>query len=146
MANDIRPDIRPELHPGPVNRLGPEPRLTEIISGIVDDAQELVKQQLALFKTEVKDDIRKTKEAAIALASGLAVGAVGILFLLLAVVHLLAWAFPAMPLWCCYGLVGVVLAAAGGVLVWEGKRRFESFNPLPEQSAEALKENVQWFM
>jgi len=46
---------------------GTEPSLTGLVTGIINDAQELLKQQVALFKQEVKDDIRKTKEAAVAL-------------------------------------------------------------------------------
>jgi len=125
---------------------GHEPRLTEIVTGIVNDAQSLVKQQLELFKTEVKEDLHKTKEAALTLVVGAFVGVLGTVLLAFAVVYLLAWAFPAMPLWVSYLIVGGILAAAGFALCWQGKARFDSFNPLPDQSAEALKENVQWFM
>jgi uncharacterized membrane protein len=120
--------------------------MTDLLSGIVSDAEELVKQQLTLFKTEIKEEVQKTKEAALSLAAGTFVGVLGIVLLAFGIVHLLAWALPAVPLWGWFLIVGAVLAAAGFALVWEGKNRFDSLHPVPEQSAEAMKENVQWLM
>jgi hypothetical protein len=52
----------------------------------------------------------------------------------------------AIPLWGCYGLVGLVSAVVGGILTYVGMTKLESFNPLREESANALKENVQCLM
>jgi hypothetical protein len=125
---------------------GHEPTMTGLVSGIINDAQDLLKQQLALFKQEIKEDVRKIKEAALALSVGIGILVVGGLLWCLMLVHLLSWAFPSLPLWCWYGFVGFVFVAGGGALLYVGKRRIESFNPLPEQSVRALKENVQWIM
>jgi len=132
MANDLRTSS--------------EPSLTGLVTGIVHDAQDLLKQQLALFKQEIKDDVRKIKEAALSLGVGIGILVVGGLLWCLMLVHFLSWAVPSLPLWCCYGIVGSVFVACGGALLYVGKRRLESFNPLPEQSVKALKENVQWIM
>lgn len=123
-----------------------EPKLAEIVSGIVHDLQELVQHQLALFRTEIRDDLRKTREAALSLVFGLALAIVGGLLLAHTIVHLLAWAFPDMPLWGDYCIVSVVLLAAGGALLYSGKSQLDSFNPLPDESVETMKENVQWLM
>jgi hypothetical protein len=40
-----------------------EPSVTSLVTGILGDAQELIKQQIALVRTEVHDDLRRTKEA-----------------------------------------------------------------------------------
>jgi uncharacterized membrane protein YqjE len=125
---------------------GNEPRLSELVSGIVSDAEDLVKQQLELFKTEIKEEVRKTKEGALSLAAGAFVAVLGIVLLAFGIVYLLAWAAPAVPLWGWFLIVGAVLAGAGFALCWEGKSRLESLHPVPEKSAQALKENVQWLM
>jgi hypothetical protein len=124
----------------------PEGSLTGLVTGIVNDAQELVKQQFALFKYEIREDLHKTMQAAIALGIGIAVALVGGLSLWLALVFLLFWAFPVVPLWGWFAIVGGLFIIAGALLFYAGKAKLESFNPLPNQSAEALKENVQWIM
>jgi len=116
-----------------------------LVRGIVDDAQNLMKQQLALFQAEIKEDLRKTKEAVVSMAAGVALAAVGGILLCVMLVHLLHWAFPeTLPLWSCYLIVGGALAALGGGLAYAGARRMSSFNPLPDESVQALKENIQW--
>ena len=68
----------------------------------------------------------------------------GILLLCHLLVHLVAWASTNWPLWVCYGVVGAPIATAGAVLFYAGIAKFKSLNPLPDQSAQALKENVRW--
>ena len=51
-------------------RTGPEPSVTALVTGIISDAQDLFRQQLALFKEEVTSEFHKAKEAAISSALG----------------------------------------------------------------------------
>jgi len=118
--------------------------LTSLVSGIVSDAQELMKQQLALFQAEVKEDMRKTGEAASSLAIGGVVALLGSIVLCFALVHLLIWAFPQTPEWVWYAVVGGVVTGTGLGLVWLAWAKFRSFNPLPDKTAQALKENLEW--
>jgi Putative Actinobacterial Holin-X, holin superfamily III len=122
---------------------GTEPSVTQLVSGILNDAQDLFKQQMALLRTEVQHDFQSAKEATISLSGGLVLSLVGGLFLCFMLVHLLHWGFPDMPLWVCFGLVGASLAIGGGVLIYAGYAKL-SFKNLSTQSAQALKENVQW--
>lgn len=118
--------------------------VTALVSGIVGDVQDLIKQQFALFKQEIHEDLRKAKEGVLSLVVGGAIIAVGGILLCLMVVHLLHWAFPALPLWSCYAIVGGTFAIAGGLLLGVGYQKLKSNNPLPDESVAALKENVQW--
>ena len=120
------------------------PKLTPLISGIVNDAQVLIRQQLTLFQTEVKNDLRRTKEASIPLAVGVIVALLAAILLSLALVHLIVYIWPSFPIFGSYGIVGGALAIVGGVLVYTGKTKFDAFNPLPVKSVEGLKENIQW--
>jgi len=123
----------------------PEPSVTSLVTGIVHDAQELCKQQVALFKHEVREDMRKTREAALALAAGVAVTAVGGLLFCWAIAFLIFEA-GGLPRWASFGIVAVVFLGLGVGLVLAGKKKFDSFNPLPDETAQALKENVQWIV
>ncbi len=125
-------------------RTNSEPSMTDLMSGIISDAQDLMKQQLALFRTEIKQDVRRTKQALIAVVCGLALVSVGGALLSFMLVYGLSAAVPALPLWGCFGIVGGVLAGVGGLAFYSAVRQFQEFNPLPDESAQALKENVQW--
>jgi hypothetical protein len=115
---------------------------TAMVQGIIDDAQELIRQQFALFKAEIKDDVRKAKEALISFAFGFLMVIPGCILVLMMLPQLLNWLCPAFPMWACYGIVGGALTVLGGALVYMGVRKLES--AMPEQSMAALKENVQW--
>jgi hypothetical protein len=129
--------------------------LVGTIKGIVLDFQKLVEQQFAMVKAEVRSDLDKTKSAVITMASGGVLLAVSLVLFSFMFVYLLHWlTTPAqamgvldpayVPLWGCFAIIGGGLALIGGGLVFLGIRQFQSFNPLPNESAEALKENVQW--
>jgi hypothetical protein len=119
--------------------------LTGLVTGIIHDAEQLFKQQIALLKHEVRDDVRKTAGASAMLVVGAVVTALGLFFLAVGLPLLLAWA-TGMPRWAWFLIVGAVIAAGGACLLYAGKKKFDSFNPLPDETAEALKENVQWIM
>jgi len=117
--------------------------VTSLVSGIINDAQTLIQQQVALVREEIRADLRRTVQAVTALAVGVGVAALSLVPLVFMLVYLLhekaAW-----DLWASFGVVGAVLALVGGGLIFLGVQRFKSFNPLPDESAEALKENLQW--
>lgn len=115
-----------------------------VVAEILKDAQELIKQQLAMFRAEVQEDLRKTRQVAILMAIGTAVGLLGFLLVGFTLAHFLSWIFPAFPLWASFGVVALVLLATGGGLILAGKQKLATFNPLPDKSAEAVKENLQW--
>jgi Putative Actinobacterial Holin-X, holin superfamily III len=118
--------------------------MTALVSGIIHDAQELVHQQFELFKHEVRNDLRKTKEAGLALGAGACLGLVGALLLAEMLVKLLYWAVPAVPEWGWYGICGFAICAVAGCLVYTSKLKLDAIHPLNDDSAQALKENVQW--
>jgi len=120
----------------------PEQNMTALVTGILNDAQELFRQQLTLMRQEMKDDFRKSKQAAFPLAIGLWLALLG--SILLSVTLALLLAETGLPPWACFALVGVTLFLVGGGLVYLGKKKFDSFNPLPDESAAALKENLEW--
>ena len=118
--------------------------VTSLLRGIVSDAQDLMRQQLALFRAEIKDDFRKTVGILIAIGSGAFMVAVGGALLCFMLVYLLARLAPALPLWGCFGIVGASVALIGGIVAYLAIAKFKTFNPLPDESVQAFQENVQW--
>jgi len=129
-----------------------EASMTGLMRGIINDLGDLIRQEVRFAKAEIKTDLRKTRDAATLLAIGSAIAALGAVLLTFMLVHLLHWlSFPAgtvteggLPLWGCFGIVSAVLLGIGSAVAWMGCKKFESFNPLPDQTAQTVKENVEW--
>ncbi len=120
-----------------------EPSLATLLSGIVADAQELVRQEIALARQEIREEISTAKDAGIKLGIAGAVLAIGGLLLVLTLAQALADLFN-WPTWAGYGLVGVVLAIVGYLLFSAAQKRLKEVHPVPERTVETLKENVEW--
>jgi uncharacterized membrane protein YqjE len=119
--------------------------LTTLVTGIIQDGQELIRQQLHLFQVELKNDLKRTSSASISLIVGGVLAGMGLFLLFVMVALLLHSLWPsAISLWGSFGIVSAVLIVAGGGFLLYGKSQFDAFNPLPDKSVEGLKENVQW--
>jgi len=105
--------------------------------------QTLTKQQFALLKQELQEDFTKSRQAAMPMMIGLGILLIGTLLLGITLSLLLHWAFePRLPYWAAFGIVTVVMGGVGLALFFAGQKKFQSFNPLPDRTLEALKENV----
>ena len=125
---------------GPQN----EQSVSKLVSGIVEDAQRLMGQQADLLKADIRKDLREAKETGLAMGFAFVLLGVAGLLLLFMIVHFLSWQWPDLPLWGSFGIVGGLLGIAGIVAFVYGQAKLEKLNPLPENSVEALKENLQW--
>jgi hypothetical protein len=122
----------------------PATSFTTLVTGIVNDTEELIKQQVMLLKYDLRQDIRQTKEALTSLAVGGAIVAIGMVLFGFMCVHFISWLAPTWPLWVCYAIVACIVTAVGLAAVFAGFQRFRHLNLLPENSIQAMKENVQW--
>jgi hypothetical protein len=117
--------------------------ISALLSGIVGDAQDLVRQEIALARQEIREEINAAKNAGTALLIAGAILAVGGLFLLvtlaLGLADLLNW-----PAWAGFGVVGLVFAIVGAIMFSSARQRMKQINPVPERTVETLKENVEW--
>src|SRR5262245_61899496 len=118
--------------------------LTQLVGGIVSDLQTLLRQELQLAKTELRQEWSKTKTAAGTMVAGATVLMLAGLLFCFALVYLLNVLAPGLPLWACYAIVGIALALIGGILVGVGQTKAAEVNVIPPQTAETMKENVQW--
>jgi hypothetical protein len=66
-------------------------------------------------------------------------------------VHLLHWLtapvgadLSGLPLWGCHAIVAGLFLGTGACLFLAGRRMFASFTPVPEQTIQTAKENVEW--
>jgi len=114
-----------------------------LLSGIVSDVEDLVQQQFALFKHEMKDELREARNAFLPVITGAAVLLLGAFMLCFTLVYVLDYATD-MPLWACFAIVTAVLGGAGSVTLAVGLQRLRELPPVAEEAVEELKENVRW--
>jgi hypothetical protein len=120
-----------------------EPSMTQLVSGIADDAKLLLRQQFQMFRAEVREDLRRTISAVRYMGLGAAGVAIGFLFLTIAMPLLINWLF-GFPSWAGWAIIGGVFVVLGVIALFAGKRMFNKFNPLPDKSMNALEENLSW--
>jgi len=130
--------------PTPVpNERPTEGSVTGLVSGIINDAQTLLKQQAEMLKAEVREDFKRSKRAAEFGAVGIVFTTVGTLGLITALAYLLHEQY-AFKMWASWGIVGGLFAVAGVAASWFSYVLLERFNPLPDKTFNALKENITW--
>ena len=120
-----------------------EPDLSTLLRGVVRDAETLIGLQFDLLRSEVHQELRQARGAALSLGSGAAFLGVGGVLVAFMAVHALQ-RVTRLPLWACYGIVGGLLGAAGTVLVTSGLEQAAGVRVVPIETAEALKENLAW--
>jgi uncharacterized membrane protein YqjE len=114
----------------------------ELLMQLASETTTLVRQELELAKAEMREKAGKAGPGfgmwgAAGVAALLALGA-GTAFLILVLDG-------AMPNWLAALIVGLVYAAIAGLLYLRGKQRVdEAGSPVPEQTIETIKEDVQW--
>jgi uncharacterized membrane protein YqjE len=120
-----------------------KPSIGMLLSGIISDMRNLFVQELRLAKVELGEDLRRVKSAVVVLALGGAILAIGGVLLILMVVHLLD-ALTDLPLWGAYGVVAAVMLVIGIGILMAGKKKAEHVGLVPQETAEAIKEDVGW--
>jgi hypothetical protein len=120
-----------------------EPTVAQLLTGLMQDAQKLLRQEVALATHELRRELRTTIRAGMSLGIGIGIAAIGGWLLILMLVHLLH-ALTALPLWACYGIVGGLLTAGGIGLLVLGKQKLAQLHLVPQDTVDTMKENVQW--
>ncbi len=114
----------------------------DLFKRLSEQTSTLVRQEVELAKTEMQEKGRRAGIGAGLIGGGglLAVGAFGALTA--CVIVALATAVDA---WLACLIVAVVYAVVAAVLITAGKTRVQqAAPPIPEQTIETLKEDVQW--
>jgi len=126
------------------NTATPQPTMTELVTGMLNDASRLLGQHVDMLKSELHEDLRRTKEAGTYAAVGAVLMTIGGITLVAALVLFLAWLIPDLPQWAACAIVGLGFTILGLISAYVGKRMFETFNPLPDKTFHALQENLSW--
>jgi hypothetical protein len=116
--------------------------IAELVKDLATETSTLVRQEIDLAKAEMTDRGKRAGKGAGMLAAGavaalLALGALTAGFI--AALDL------AMPTWLAALIVTAIHGVIAGVLVQTGRKQVqEAAPPVPEETIESVKEDVQW--
>ncbi len=123
------------------NELREQP-MGELFKQLSTELSVLVRQELKLAQAEMTE---KGKKAGLGVGMFGGAGIVGLLALGTLSACLVAALATAMHVWLAALIVTAVYGALAGVLALIGKNRVtEATPPVPEQTVESVKEDVQW--
>ena len=122
----------------------PNREIAPLLAGIIQDWQTLMRQEVALARSEVKAEVQKAANVAKGAALGAGLAGMAALLAVLGLVHLLSWAIPAIPLWGSYMIVGLGLGMMGGALLSKSSAAAKEIELAPKQTIESVKENAKW--
>jgi MFS family permease len=123
------------------NDLRQEP-IGDLLKRLSQETTQLVRQELELAKAEMTE---KGKRAGMGAGMFGAAGVVGLLALGALTAFFIMLLDGALANWLSALIVAVVYGAIAGVLALRGKTKVqEATPPVPEQTVETVKEDVQW--
>ena len=112
-----------------------------MVTGIVEDLQGIVRGEVLLAKTELKEDVSILGKAAGSLVAAALIGLVGFIFLMLAVTYLIN---TQLEMWLSAGIVAIALLLIAAILGMSGKKAMSVASLKPEETIDSLKEDQKW--
>lgn len=119
-----------------------EPQLGELFRQLAQDSATLVRQEMALAKAELRENVKSVARDTAKIAVGAVLATVGALVLVLFLVLLLGDALG--KYWLGALIVGLLFAIVGAVLAMGAMKRLKQDSITPDQTLQTLKEDKQW--
>jgi fructose-specific phosphotransferase system IIC component len=113
-----------------------------LIKGLLDDARDLIREEIQLARAEIREEVAGLQTVAIAFGVAAVVGLLGGMLLAIALGGALAYALR-WPSWAGYGIMAVIFLAAGWGLCLYGRARLRVIRAIPN-TTETMKENIAW--
>jgi uncharacterized membrane protein YqjE len=114
----------------------------DLLKELSDHTTTLVKQEIDLAKAELSE---KGKKAGLGAGMFGGAGLFGVFSFAALTTCIIAALESPLNLWLAALIVAVVYAAVAGVLALQGRNKVkEAGPPVPEQTTESVKEDVQW--
>jgi len=132
----------PTLRTSSTSSVGDDQRsLGEIVGDVAQDMTTLVKQELELARTELKQEAAKAGKGAGMLGGA---GVAAVLFLVFASLTIAFLLDNWMPLEVAALIVTAVWAVVAAALAARGRRELKRSNPQLPKTQQTLKEDAQW--
>ena len=117
-----------------------ERSLSELLSDVTTEIATLFRKEVELAKAETSEQVSRAAKAGGMLGAAAVIGFLDLILFSFAA----AWALSeVVPEGVAFLIVAVVFAVVAGALAMAGKKRLASVNPVPNQTVETLKADVQ---
>ena len=113
----------------------------QTINGTIANLREILRSEIELAKTEIKEALRRVAKAVVFYAVAAILALFGLGFILLACVYALA---SLVQPWLAALIVGVAVAAISGGAFIVARKHTQRVSFRMEQTIETVKENVRW--
>jgi len=120
-----------------------EKSIAELVKDLSNDTSTLVRQEIALLKAEVT---QQGKRAGVGAGMFGAAGVIGLAAVgALTAFFILALSEAGLDGWLAALIVTIVYGAIAAFLAMRGREKVgEAGSPVPEQTTETIKEDIQW--
>jgi uncharacterized membrane protein YqjE len=114
--------------------------ISAVLHDIVGNFQHIVRSEVRMAKTELREELGKSASAGMLLGVGVLLLVFSVLFVLLAAVHALSLVVPS---WMAALIVGAGIGLIAAACVGLGISRFKRVRA-PPKTVETVKEDVEW--
>jgi len=124
--------------------------IPSLLRDLRDETTTLFRQEVALAKTEMKENVSRMTSHAVHIAVGGFVAYAGIIVFLIGIGHLLgallirAGLDPQVSQWLAPSIIGLVVAIIGWAMLAKAKNAMAHEDLKPRQTIDSLRENKQW--
>ncbi|MGH7943480.1 MAG: phage holin family protein [Opitutaceae bacterium] len=124
--------------------------IPSLLRDLRDETTTLLRQEVALARTEMKENVSRMTGHVVHIAVGGLVAYAGIIVLLIGIGHLLGALFVRAGLdekvaeWLAPAIVGLIVAMIGWIMLSKAKNAIAHDDLKPRQTIDSLRENKQW--
>lgn len=129
-----------------VIRVAPDRRVFTVISDLVHEVEQFVRTHIELLKAEMSEKLPHLRNAVVLTLGAALFLVTGYLFLALALVVLIASAFPANIYRWFFGflIIGILTTGFGAIAAFLAKSEFDPKSMLPHRTLAVLKHDKEW--
>jgi uncharacterized membrane protein YqjE len=114
--------------------------LSELVSEVTGEVATLFRKEVELARVETTEQVSRAAKAGGMLGAAAVIGFLDLILFSFAA----AWALSeVVPEGVAFLIVAVVFAIVAGALFMAGKKRIANINPVPTQTVQTVKEDVQ---
>jgi hypothetical protein len=126
------------MHAGAGTSAGGDASIGTLLRELAHEVPSLLTKEVALAKSEMRENLKTTKEGVAAVSTGGAVTLAGLVVVLLAVVYALS---NVMAPWLAALLVGAAAMLIGFSMISAGKKKFDSQSLTPDRTVDSLRKD-----